>query len=460
MINLKALQVQVRHLESDLRERGPKDAKLGQEWRDAREAQRTAAPFESWLNERITQVAVAWVLGTVFVRFCEDNGLIELPVIAGPGDRTALARDLQRDFFQRHPEKTDRDWIAEGFKAMSVSPVAAGLFEQHNPMWTILPSHDAAKALLDFWRSTGPDGEIVYDLTDPEWNTRFLGDLYQGLSEDARKTYALLQTPEFVEEFILNYTLDPAIEEFGLEPEPPYGHDKLPHRLRVIDPACGSGHFLLGAFRRLLRAWQDQPGDTDNWILISSAMQSVHGVHKNPFAVAVARFRLMLAAMKAGDVKQLSAQVNFPVNIAVGDSLLHGEGASGIQNEFNFGNDHGTYTYRTEDIDDYIKSVDMLTVGTYHVVVANPPYITVKDKQENDNYRKAYKSCSGTYALSVPFAERIFQMAIRGAQDGTGAGYTGQITSNSFMKREFGKKLIEEYFPNVDLTYVIDTSGA
>jgi hypothetical protein len=34
------------------------------------------------------------------------------------------------------------------------------------------------------------------------------------------------------------------------------------------------------------------------------------------------------------------------------------------------------------------------------------------------------------------------------------------ITANSFMKREFGKKLIEEFFPRVDLTHVIDTSGA
>ena len=44
-----------------------------------------------------------------------------------------------------------------------------------------------------------------------------------------------------------------------------------------------------------------------------------------------------------------------------------------------------SYTYRTEDIDDYIKSVDMLAFGSYHAVVGNPPYITVKDKQENDN---------------------------------------------------------------------------
>jgi hypothetical protein len=40
------------------------------------------------------------------------------------------------------------------------------------------------------------------------------------------------------------------------------------------------------------------------------------------------------------------------------------------------------------------------------------------------------------------------------------AGYVGMITANSFMRREFGKKLIEEFFSRVDLTHVIDTSGA
>ncbi|QVL48756.1 MAG: hypothetical protein KFB96_24950 [Thiocapsa sp.] len=34
------------------------------------------------------------------------------------------------------------------------------------------------------------------------------------------------------------------------------------------------------------------------------------------------------------------------------------------------------------------------------------------------------------------------------------------ITANTFMKREFGKKLIEAYLPRKDLTHVIDTSGA
>ena len=38
---------------------------------------RTADPFEVWLDDYLDQVAVAWVLGCVFVRFMEDNHLID-----------------------------------------------------------------------------------------------------------------------------------------------------------------------------------------------------------------------------------------------------------------------------------------------------------------------------------------------------------------------------------------------
>jgi len=456
VIDLKALQKQVALLEADLKPTGLASDRLKVEWRAAKSADRTAATFETWLGERVTQVAVAWVLATVFVRFCEDNGLIEYPYIAGPGDRVQLAADLQQKYYENHPESDDRGWLEAAFKALSVSPVAAGLFDRkHNPMWTILPSPHALKALLDFWRQTGEDGQISYDLTDPEWNTRFLGELYQYLSEAARKTYALLQTPEFVEEFILNYTLDPAIEEFGLEPAPPVGHEDLAPGLRVIDPACGSGHFLLGAFRRLLSAWETATPMADRYELVAKALSSVHGVDKNPFAAAIARFRLMLAAMRAAGIERLTERVDFPLNIAVGDSLLHGKGAPGRQGEFDLGGETSAWTYLTEDVDEYIKAVHILEYGTYHVVVANPPYITVKDKAENESIRERYeKSCSGKYALSAPFVERIFGLAV------LGPGYTGQITANSFMKREFGKKLIEQFFPSIDLTYVIDTSGA
>ena len=227
----------------------------------------------------------------------------------------------------------------------------------------------------------------------------------------------------------------------------------------MIDPACGSGHFLLGAFARLLSKWEKQAPATDRWELIERVLSGLHGVDKNPFAVSIARFRLLIAAMKAGDVKRLADTPDFPLNIAIGDSLLHGRGAPGQQGEL-FGPEN-VHTYRNEDVGDYIKSADILGVNSYQVVVGNPPYITVKDPAENRAYRDRYATCAGTYALSVPFAERFFNLASRAGGDRRGAGYVGQITANSFMKREFGKKLIQDFFARqVDLTHVIDTSGA
>ena len=67
----------------------------------------------------------------------------------------------------------------------------------------------------------------------------------------------------------------------------------------MIDPACGSGHFLLGAFPRLLDRWQRKEPGTNVRELTQRALNSIHGVDINPFAVAIARFRLLLVAMKA-----------------------------------------------------------------------------------------------------------------------------------------------------------------
>ena len=101
------------------------------------------------------------------------------------------------------------------FDDLAKLPGTKDVFGPHNPVsayrnWL---SGDAAQKLIEFFQKIDTDGtgEIIHDFTDPNWDTRFLGDLYQDLSEAARKKYALLQTPVFVEEFILERTLEPAI---------------------------------------------------------------------------------------------------------------------------------------------------------------------------------------------------------------------------------------------------------
>ena len=388
---------------------------------------------------------MAWVLGTVFLRWTEDNGLID-PVLSGPGDRLPAAEDAQLEHYRHHPEHNDGDWLAEQFEVLRATDAGRLLFDpEHNPMYWVPISHDTAKALVTFWRTRRPDGALRHDFTDPDGDTRFLGDLYQDLSEAAKKTYALLQTPRFIASFILDRTLTPAIEEFGLD------------GLRLIDPACGSGHFLLDAFGRLVMAWREQSPSLDDYELARRALDSVHGVDTNPFAVAIARFRLMVAGLKVAGVNTLAEAARQRWRPVVGctDSLRTPE----RQGSFAAVDEAIGYRTRWEDVDDFADE-KLLSSATYHVVVANPPYITVKDPEQNEYYRKRWSACHRQFQLTVPFAQRIFDLARRPSDDGLGAGYTGQITSNAFMKREFGTKLIEDFFPTVELDYVVDTSGA
>ncbi|MCM1984643.1 BREX-2 system adenine-specific DNA-methyltransferase PglX [Lyngbya confervoides] len=440
---LSDLQKLLGQLESDLAARSDlselpevRDA-LKEEYARARVAARTAFSYEDWRSDYATQVAVAWVLGAVFARFLEDNELVSLPRLAGPGERLQRSRDEHELYFRAHPTETDREYLLDVFRELGKLPGMGAIFWDYSPVFE-LPnwlSGDAAGELLQFFQRIDPEtGALVHDFTDEGWDTRFLGDLYQDLSESARKRYALLQTPIFVEEFILDRTLDPAIEEFGLD------------EFRMIDPACGSGHFLLRAFERILDRWlRREPGGNVRH-LAQRALDAVHGVDVNPYAIAIARFRLLLAAMKASGIEALRNAPGFKFKLACGDSLLHGEGSQLVMGDWAPMAHH----FRGEDIG---ALNGILKTGFYHAVVANPPYIVPKDKALNAAYRERYEACYRQYSLAVPFMERIFKLAVPG-------GFTGQITANSFMKREFGKKLIETFFPKVDLTHVIDTSGA
>ena len=439
-----ALQRVVLDFEDDLRARVEENADLRGQWavEHSRAVQRgrTASSWVAWRDDRVTQAAVAWVLTSVFVRFCEDNALVGPVWIAGPEHRRQEALDAQLAFFRDHPLDTDREWLQQAVQHLASLPATAELVGEHAALHLVSPSGDAVTKLLAFWRQKTETGRLAYDFTDSGLSTRFLGDLYQDLSAYAKATFALLQTPVFVEEFILDRTLEPALAERPLE------------GFRMIDPTCGSGHFLLGAFDRLLDRWQKHAPATEPQALVQQALDAIHGVDLNPFAVAVARFRLMVAAMSACGLRSLESAPAFRFHLAVGDSLLHGPGQQILHGDA----DLSGFTYATEDLD-VLQTI--LAGGRYDTVVGNPPYITVKDKVLNQAYRERYSTCRGKYALTVPFMERFFGLAKPG-YDGQPAGWVGQITSNSFMKREFGSKLIEDFLAVKDLRLVIDSEGA
>lgn len=241
-----------------------------------------------------------------------------------------------------------------------------------------------------------------------------LGNLYQALSVESRKGRALCQTPRFVTELLLDCTIPHAIDEWGL------------NALRMIDPACGTGHILIES---LIRTWLEMGGPHDSTPFatdrIGRALRAVRGVDLDPYAALIARYRLLALACRldGGQATLANAPDHWAPQVAAADSLL-------------------------------ADDEPLLTRGRYHVVVGNPPYITVKDAKANAAIRAAYpRVCSGKYSLALPFFQLMTDLAVPG-------GWIAQLTANSFMKREFGKKFIEGYLPGYDLRWVIDTSGA
>jgi hypothetical protein len=439
------LKKQVIALEDDLRRRVDEDGELRGEWqrthRQATEQDRTAWSWTQWRDDRVNQTAVAWVLMSVFIRFCEDNGLVKPVWITGPGRRRQEALDAELAFFREHGTWTEREWLEDAIAYLGKLPATKALVDSHSALRYASPSGGAVEDLIKFWRNRSDDGKLIHDLQDETLSTRFLGDLYQDLSQHAKDTYALLQTPVFVEEHILDRTLEPALRERPLE------------GFRMIDPTCGSGHFLLGAFDRLLDRWHKQAPAMEIQARVQSALDATHGVDLNPFAVAIARFRLTIGALQACDLRSLEDAPAFKYHLAVGDSLIHGPDPNvlpGMEDRGSFMPFH----YATEDAQ---VLLELLEEGRYDVVVGNPPYITVRDRALGKIYRSKFgKVCKGTYALTVPFMILFFALAKRGEQ----SGWVGQITGNAFMDREFGVPLVEDFLPTRDLRLVEDTSGA
>lgn len=170
---LAGLQRLLKRLEADIRNRceanGDIDARLRAEYERARSASRTAQAYEVWREDYITQVAVAWILACVFVRFLEDNRLIDSVWLAGPDDRLRLARDQHEIYFQSNPTHSDREYLEHVFQEVAKLPSMRELLDgSHNPISKLGPTGDGAHDLLEFWQKVDPStGALSHDFTDP-----------------------------------------------------------------------------------------------------------------------------------------------------------------------------------------------------------------------------------------------------------------------------------------------------
>jgi N-6 DNA Methylase len=188
-----------------------------------------------------------------------------------------------------------------------------------------------------------PEGQPLTRVNWRDMETEEFGSVYEGLLEMIPRASAVSKTFTFAEDqedrgnerkksgsyytndalvkLLLDSTLDPVLDSAeARSPSDPVGEIL---KLSIIDPACGSGHFLLGAARRAAGriAKLRSPGAPSQaefqHALREVVSHCIYGVDKNPMAVELCRVALWIEALEPD--KPLAFLDN---HVRCGDSLL------------------------------------------------------------------------------------------------------------------------------------------
>jgi hypothetical protein len=402
--------------------------------------ERVAEDFHVWTDLLSRRAAVLWVLKSVYVRVLEDRGLI------APG--RLLDPEAQQLFEKLAPNLGETAFLRWIYRDLASKRGGVPELFSPQPAEVALPSDDLSRALIAFWRHRDADTGAAWSFAEERFEGELMGDLYQELDPVVKDRFALCQTPDFVRAFILDRTLTPAIETFGAD------------EVRLLDPACGSGHFLIDGLKRIVAATAKEHADWDRERVVAHALERVVGIDLNDYACALARTRLIMTAAELASVTKLTDAARFHPHVYWADGLEQVE-----REEVNPMLQADLFTKVEEKPrasltrSDVRAALKKVFVTKFHAVVANPPYIVESDEARKAYHREKlgkkqrYVSAYRQYSLGSAFTERCFQLAEK-------AGYVGLITSNNFMKREFGKPLIETVLAGLDLTFVADTSQA
>ena len=184
-----------------------------------------------------------WVLKSVYVRVLEDRGLLK------PG--RLLDLEAQQLFERLAPHLGETAFLRWVYRDLASSNGGLPELFSPQPAEVALPSDELSRALIAFWRHRDADTDAAWSFAEERFEGELMGDLYQELDPVVKDRFALCQTPDFVRAFILDRTLTPAIETFGAD------------QVRLLDPACGSGHFLDRWTRSVL--WRRPPAKHADW---------------------------------------------------------------------------------------------------------------------------------------------------------------------------------------------------
>jgi fido (protein-threonine AMPylation protein) len=283
---------------------------------------------------------------------------------------------------------------------------------------------------------------------------------------EVKKAGGVYYTPAYIVEYIVNHTVGTLCE------------GKTPNqiaKLRILDPACGSGSFLIGAYRYLLnyhRDWyvKDNPekhrkelfqAASGEWRMTTQEkkrilLNNIYGVDIDSQAVEVTKLSLLLKVLEGESDETLKRQLSFVheralpdlgQNIKCGNSLIGPDYFAGQlmpdEDEMR----------RVNPFDWNAEFPEMMKAGGFDAVIGNPPYVRQESLSVFKDYlAQRYEAYDGVADLYAYFMEKSVKLLREG-------GRFSFIVSSSFLRTTYGEALRRTLKKQAAVLRILDFGG-
>ena len=446
-------------------------------WRDV--LARNIALRNPDISERDLNFAVQRTIDrTVFLRICEDRGIEPYGTLQALVNGPNVYRRLG-ELFQRADERYNSGlfhFSAEKDRTEPPDELTLALAIDDKPLRDIIESLYYPESPYEF--SVLP-AEILGQVYE-----QFLGKVirltkgHQARVEEkpeVRKAGGVYYTPAYIVDYIVEHTVVKLLE--GKTPA-------QAAKLRVLDPACGSGSFLIGAYQRLLDWHRDQyvaddaekhararnprlyRGAAGEWRLTTAErkrilLNNVYGVDIDPQAVEVTKLSLLLKVLEGESKETVNNQLRFfhrralpdlGRNVKCGNSLVGPDFYEGRQKDIF--DQETVYRINAFDWEEEFRDILRRECRGFDAVIGNPPYVRMEAfKPIKDYLRKKYAAHEERADLYTYFVEKGLSLLGR-------AGVVAMIVSNKFIRAKYGKPLRRLLVEEAAIETIADFAGA
>jgi type I restriction-modification system DNA methylase subunit/predicted type IV restriction endonuclease len=287
---------------------------------------------------------------------------------------------------------------------------------------------------------------------------------------EVRKAGGVYYTPTYIVDYIVKQTVGKLVK--SKKPGPRGAVSKL----KILDPACGSGSFLLGAYQYLLD-WnrdeyiKDDPAkwatgrnprlyqtDTGEWKLTTDErkrilLNNIYGVDIDPQAVEVTKLSLLLKVLEGEDEQTISQQFvlfhqrvlpDLANNIKCGNSLIGPDFYKGKQ--MTLLNEEEMYHMNVFDWE--AEFPEIMKAGGFDAVIGNPPYGAEFTDLMSNYFKRKCNTFIWRGESYILFVERGLQLLKRG-------GLFGFIIPDTYLNLGFTELLRVYVLQNSKLREIV-----